>query len=165
MRSSTRSSTNQTQMYVLVFDALKHDRLTVPSRPSFRKSSTYCRLRRPSAETASPSGCRLHLSMISASFSTSSAHSECAFHRALLPGFTNCALRPACRGQWDVVGVCDGVLTWVCITYICMQNTFVVGCKFSEKIIYPETFTGNPDFNDPVYSTEYGIYSPHWRTS
>lgn len=42
-----------------------------------------------------------------------------------------------------------------------MQDTFVVGCKFSEKIIYPETFAGNPDFNDPVYSTEYGVYSPH----
>ncbi|KAI0760770.1 myo-inositol oxygenase [Fomes fomentarius] len=48
------------------------------------------------------------------------------------------------QGQWDVVG-----------------DTFVVGCKFSEKIIYPETFAGNPDFDDPVYSTEYGVYSPH----
>ncbi|KAI0760782.1 myo-inositol oxygenase [Fomes fomentarius] len=48
------------------------------------------------------------------------------------------------QGQWDVVG-----------------DTFVVGCKFSEKIIYPETFAGNPDFDDPVYSTKYGVYSPH----
>ncbi|KAI0918506.1 hypothetical protein AcV5_002483 [Taiwanofungus camphoratus] len=48
------------------------------------------------------------------------------------------------EGQWDVVG-----------------DTFVVGCKFSDKIIYPETFVGNPDAHDPVYSTEYGVYAPH----
>lgn len=41
------------------------------------------------------------------------------------------------------------------------QDTFVVGCKFSDKIIYPETFAGNPDYEDPVYSTEYGVYQPH----
>lgn len=41
-----------------------------------------------------------------------------------------------------------------------MQDTFVVGCKFSEKNIYPETFAGNPDAHDPVYSTEYGVYAP-----
>ncbi|KAI0823468.1 myo-inositol oxygenase [Trametes gibbosa] len=48
------------------------------------------------------------------------------------------------EGQWDVVG-----------------DTFVVGCKFSEKIIYPDTFANNPDSTDPVYSTTYGVYSPH----
>ncbi|KAI0365769.1 myo-inositol oxygenase [Pilatotrama ljubarskyi] len=48
------------------------------------------------------------------------------------------------EGQWDVVG-----------------DTFVVGCKFSDKIIYPETFANNPDSKDPVYSTEFGVYSPH----
>ncbi|CCL99215.1 uncharacterized protein FIBRA_01230 [Fibroporia radiculosa] len=48
------------------------------------------------------------------------------------------------EGQWDVVG-----------------DTFVVGCKFSEKNIYPETFESNPDHADPVYSTEYGVYAPH----
>ncbi|KAK7041443.1 hypothetical protein VNI00_009309 [Paramarasmius palmivorus] len=48
------------------------------------------------------------------------------------------------EGQWDVVG-----------------DTFVVGCKFSDKIIYPHTFEGNPDSCDSVYSTENGIYEPH----
>jgi len=48
------------------------------------------------------------------------------------------------EGQWDVVG-----------------DTFVVGCKFSDKIIYPETFAANPDSEDPIYSTEYGVYQPH----
>lgn len=37
----------------------------------------------------------------------------------------------------------------------------MVGCKFSEKIIYPSSFAGNPDAQDPVYSTEYGVYTPH----
>lgn len=45
------------------------------------------------------------------------------------------------EGQWDVVG-----------------DTFVVGCKFSDKIIYPATFEANPDFNDPKLMTENGIY-------
>ncbi|KAF7324423.1 hypothetical protein MVEN_02642900 [Mycena venus] len=48
------------------------------------------------------------------------------------------------EGQWDVVG-----------------DTFVVGCAFSDKIILPETFAGNPDSYDAVYSTEYGVYKPH----
>jgi len=37
----------------------------------------------------------------------------------------------------------------------------VVGCKFSDKIIYPDTFAGNPDAHDSIYSTDYGIYKPH----
>ncbi|KAJ7464320.1 myo-inositol oxygenase [Mycena galericulata] len=48
------------------------------------------------------------------------------------------------EGQWDVVG-----------------DTFVVGCAFSDKIVLPETFAGNPDATDAVYSTEYGVYQPH----
>ncbi|KAJ7728329.1 DUF706-domain-containing protein [Mycena metata] len=48
------------------------------------------------------------------------------------------------EGQWDVVG-----------------DTFVVGCAFSDKIVLPETFAGNPDTTDAVYSTEYGVYEPH----
>jgi inositol oxygenase len=39
-------------------------------------------------------------------------------------------------------------------------DTFVVGCKFSDKIIYPETFSTNPDFDDPKLMTENGIYEP-----
>ncbi|KDR71009.1 hypothetical protein GALMADRAFT_75510 [Galerina marginata CBS 339.88] len=48
------------------------------------------------------------------------------------------------EGQWDVVG-----------------DTFVVGCEFSDKIIFYETFKGNPDSYDPIYSTKHGIYKPH----
>ncbi len=43
--------------------------------------------------------------------------------------------------QWAVVG-----------------DTFPVGCKHSDKIVYPEFFKNNPDYNDPRYNTTYGIY-------
>lgn len=43
--------------------------------------------------------------------------------------------------QWAVVG-----------------DTFPVGCRFSEKIVFSEFFTANPDSRDPRYSTELGIY-------
>lgn len=47
------------------------------------------------------------------------------------------------RGQWDVVG-----------------DTFPVGCAFNERIIYFDTFKGNPDHDHEIYGTKYGIYSP-----
>jgi inositol oxygenase len=46
--------------------------------------------------------------------------------------------------QWAVVG-----------------DTFPVGCAFSNRAVYPEYFTQNPDYEHPVYSTPYGIYEPH----
>ncbi len=46
--------------------------------------------------------------------------------------------------QWAVVG-----------------DTFPVGCAYSDKIIYPEYFVNNPDYNDPRYNTKYGVYEPN----
>ena len=46
--------------------------------------------------------------------------------------------------QWAVVG-----------------DTFPVGCKFSDKIVYPEYFEANPDSTDERYNTKYGIYEPN----
>jgi inositol oxygenase len=46
--------------------------------------------------------------------------------------------------QWAVVG-----------------DTFPVGCAYSDKIIYPEFFKDNPDYNNPKYNTKYGIYEPN----
>ncbi|SCU84637.1 LAFA_0D11100g1_1 [Lachancea sp. 'fantastica'] len=45
------------------------------------------------------------------------------------------------EGQWDVVG-----------------DTFPIGCKFANEIIFQEFFEGNPDNSHPIYSTELGIY-------
>lgn len=39
-------------------------------------------------------------------------------------------------------------------------DTYVVGCKFADSIVYFDTMKENPDFYHPVYSTEYGIYQP-----
>ncbi len=46
--------------------------------------------------------------------------------------------------QWAVVG-----------------DTFPVGCRHSDKIVYPEFFADNPDAQDERYNTLYGIYEPH----
>ncbi len=46
--------------------------------------------------------------------------------------------------QWAVVG-----------------DTFPVGCKHSDKIVYPEFFSANPDFTNEQYNSEYGIYKPN----
>src|SRR5947209_4080719 len=45
--------------------------------------------------------------------------------------------------QWGVVG-----------------DTFPVGCKWSDKIVYPEFFAANPDSQVPEYQTENGLYEP-----
>jgi len=45
--------------------------------------------------------------------------------------------------QWAVVG-----------------DTFPVGCRFSEKIVYPEFLRDNPDDSDPRFSTPLGVYEP-----
>jgi inositol oxygenase len=46
--------------------------------------------------------------------------------------------------QWAVVG-----------------DTFPVGCRHSDKIVYPEFFEANPDGHNPRYNTKYGIYEPN----
>ncbi|HMG67764.1 MAG TPA: inositol oxygenase family protein, partial [Chitinophagaceae bacterium] len=44
--------------------------------------------------------------------------------------------------QWAVVG-----------------DTFPVGCAYSDKVVYPEYFKLNPDFENGSYQSELGIYS------
>lgn len=45
--------------------------------------------------------------------------------------------------QWAVVG-----------------DTFPVGCRFSDKIVFPEFLDQNPDSSNPVLQTRNGIYEP-----
>ena len=40
-------------------------------------------------------------------------------------------------------------------------DTFPVGCKFAEEIVFSYQFQDNPDNSDPRYNTEYGIYKPN----
>lgn len=44
--------------------------------------------------------------------------------------------------QWAVVG-----------------DTFPVGCAYSEKIVYPEFFKENPDFQNKLYQDKLGVYT------
>ena len=46
--------------------------------------------------------------------------------------------------QWAVVG-----------------DTFPVGCKYSEKIVFFDAFDANPDKQNPEYQTRLGIYHEH----
>jgi len=39
-------------------------------------------------------------------------------------------------------------------------DTFPVGCRFDESIVFPETFKDNPDARDPRYNTKNGVYQP-----
>ena len=43
--------------------------------------------------------------------------------------------------QWGIVG-----------------DTFIVGCKIPNSVVYPEFNITNPDMRHPIYSTELGIY-------
>lgn len=61
-----------------------------------------------------------------------------------------------------VLGVTDEKLNLVGDEQWCVVgDTFPVGCQFSDKNVFPETFNQNPDFNHPVYSSKYGVYSPN----
>ncbi|GAY56433.1 hypothetical protein CUMW_171890, partial [Citrus unshiu] len=44
--------------------------------------------------------------------------------------------------QWAVVG-----------------DTFPVGCAFDESIVHHKYFKENPDYSNPAFNTEYGVYS------
>jgi inositol oxygenase len=46
--------------------------------------------------------------------------------------------------QWAVVG-----------------DTFPVGCAYSDKLVYPEFFIANPDYDDSLFKTKYGVYEPN----
>ncbi len=42
-----------------------------------------------------------------------------------------------------------------------MGDTFPLGCKFANDIVFSEFFVDNTDSSNPKYSTEYGIYEPN----
>jgi inositol oxygenase len=46
--------------------------------------------------------------------------------------------------QWAVVG-----------------DTFPVGCAYSDKVVFPEFFKNNPDYDKSDYNTTYGVYQPN----
>ena len=46
--------------------------------------------------------------------------------------------------QWSIVG-----------------DTFITGCQIPDECVYPEFNKNNPDMNNILYNTKYGIYKPN----
>jgi inositol oxygenase len=40
-------------------------------------------------------------------------------------------------------------------------DTFALGCAFAPECVHADTFSLNPDSQDPIYSTKQGIYNPN----
>jgi inositol oxygenase len=53
---------------------------------------------------------------------------------------------------------CDEDGTSMGVQYGIVGDTFIVGCKIPDEIIFPEFNDLNPDMRDERYNTKYGIY-------
>jgi inositol oxygenase len=78
---------------------------------------------------------------------------------------TSEAIRAAGHPDWFVlVGLVHDLGKVLCLfgepQWAVVGDTFPVGCRYSERVVYPEFFADNPDRADPRYSTECGIYAP-----
>ena len=75
------------------------------------------------------------------------------------------AIRAAGRPRWYIlVGLIHDLGKILCLwdepQWAVVGDTFPVGCKFSDRIVYHEAFAANPDFQNPELQSQYGIYSP-----
>ena len=76
------------------------------------------------------------------------------------------AIRKAGRPRWYILtGLIHDLGKILCLwdepQWAVVGDTFPVGCKFSEKIVFYEAFKENPDITNPVYQSELGIYRQH----
>ena len=76
------------------------------------------------------------------------------------------AIRAAGQPRWfQLTGLVHDLGKVLCIwgepQWAVVGDTFPVGCKFSDKCVYPEFFEHNPDSKNPAYMTENGIYEEH----
>lgn len=76
------------------------------------------------------------------------------------------AIRTAGRPRWYILtGLIHDLGKILCLwdepQWAVVGDTFPVGCKFSDKIIFSEAFAANPDVDNTAYQTELGIYSPN----
>lgn len=77
---------------------------------------------------------------------------------------TSEAIRADGRPRWFILaGLVHDLGKVLCLygepQWCVVGDTFPVGCRFSEKIVYPEYFADNPDSTNPQYNTQYGMYS------
>jgi|HubBroStandDraft_6_1064221.scaffolds.fasta_scaffold29287_2 inositol oxygenase len=73
------------------------------------------------------------------------------------------AIRDAGHPRWfQLVGLIHDLGKVLCLfdepQWAVVGDTFPVGCRFSEKIVFPEFFADNPDSRVAEYQTELGIY-------
>jgi len=76
------------------------------------------------------------------------------------------AIRAAGQPRWfQLTGLVHDLGKVLCIwgepQWAVVGDTFPVGCKFSDKCVYPEFFELNPDSKKPELMTENGIYEEH----
>jgi inositol oxygenase len=74
------------------------------------------------------------------------------------------AIRRDGRPRWFIlVGLIHDLGKVLCLfgepQWAVVGDTFPVGCRYSDKIVFPEFFELNPDFVVPAYQTPCGIYS------
>ncbi len=76
------------------------------------------------------------------------------------------AIRNAGRPRWYILtGLIHDLGKILCLwdepQWAVVGDTFPVGCRYSEKIVYYEAFAENPDMGNPEYQSELGIYTSH----
>lgn len=75
------------------------------------------------------------------------------------------AIRQAGRPRWYILtGLIHDLGKILCLwdepQWAVVGDTFPVGCRYSEKVIFYDAFRANPDFHNPLYQSESGIYQP-----
>ncbi|MDA1178934.1 MAG: hypothetical protein O2931_09070, partial [Planctomycetota bacterium] len=71
------------------------------------------------------------------------------------------AIRKDGRPRWFILaGVIHDLGKILCLwgepQWAVVGDTFPVGCRFSDKIVFPEFFADNPDSKNPAYQSELG---------
>ena len=75
------------------------------------------------------------------------------------------ALRADGRPRWMILtGFVHDLGKLLCLfgepQWAVVGDTFPVGCAWSDQVVFPELFAGNPDAAVPAYQTACGIYEP-----
>ena len=76
------------------------------------------------------------------------------------------AIRAAGRPRWFILaGLVHDLGKILCLwgepQWAVVGDTFPVGCRYSERIVFYDAFEANPDKQVAEYQTECGIYQPH----
>jgi inositol oxygenase len=75
------------------------------------------------------------------------------------------AIRAAGQPEWfQLAGLVHDLGKVLCLygepQWAVVGDTFPLGCRFDERVVFHEFFRENPDWSHPVYSTPCGVYEP-----